>query len=1682
MKEKEAKSQSQDKVGSDQEEDSQEDDGAGPEPPVQPLDEIPDMPADVEGLTNLYEDGEGVFLSVVPTLQQMSRGASTANLVVGAEIPYPVNLGNYSTNYFTVNGRVAYCLESTKATPPASDYVANEFESNGLLQKVLYYGYGGPGDVTNIYMPAFDAQLKYLFTHLAAAYAYCGIDGFAGCTMADIEECGVWGYVSYLNNLEAPPSAWLNVSPIHPDAYAQGDIQRTPELRLQGDHRCSVIISLPEGVTCHYNGADVKDSVEVFGGTSFYFTAPWTMRGIWDTGDMPNQLGSQWKTMVLSTGGGNQDIGYGAFFEDENYQIRIRVTWKEMSQVKVIKKDEATGVELSGAVYGIYSDPGCTNSIMEMPETDANGISQAIIPKTQDIVYVKEISAPQGYIRNPQVYDVQLTAAKTATITVTDKEQKGKLTVQKQGEALNGVINEEGTLRFNYEYVPYAGAKYTIYATEDIYSQDQVTKFHNAGEIVAQLETGLDGNALSDELPLGKYKVVEQQAPHGLVLGKTEEQTSKEVSLAYAGQEAELSQSTVAFTNDRPEVLVKAVKKSENGGITLAGAVFGLYADSDITDHTGAFLVAKGTLIEQAVSDGDGNANFQSDIPIGFQYSVKEIQAPENYYKSDENFTFTYGYKDDRTYAYTFEQDFQNEEVRGEIQIQKTDRDSRGFISQGDAQLVGAAYGLYAAADIEAPDKKSGIIYRKGELVDQGKISEAGTLEFTDLYLGEYVIKETEPPKGYLLDAAEYPVSLAYGGQDVNTVRKNVTVEENVKKQAFQVLKISEDGEQTETALVEGAGFKIFLISSLTGVQDGKLQPENGSTFSPEDFIDYDFSGDETASYYADGEKVIVPELFTDHTGYLKSPELPYGDYVVVESTVPDNLNRVNPFIVHISEDSREPQAWRVLDDRPFQFLLKITKKDAQTQADVVDNSASYKIYNVDAEEYVEMAVRYPNKEKVSVFRTNEEGFLITPGLLKSGTYRIEEVHAPEDYVQQGFESILISDGRDVPLNEVTNGGGYQEAGAGDVLISVDSDTAHQIEEESGTYTVLVEQSNNEAVGSLTLHKKGEKLKGASNVQAQFLNKIKNGMASVVNQISGFFTGEDVMKETFGYIFSYEETGLEGAKFSVYAGETIYTSDGQTDSDGNRTVRYGKDALVASIVTDGEGTAVLNNLPIGDYYVVEEKTGENHVLDREKRNFAITYNGQETSVDYVEMNLTNERQRISLEILKKDSVTGAPIEGVSFGLYAGEEILNAEGQSVMAKDILIETGKTDEAGKLVFQSDLPHGRYYTRELEKQAGYLDSEEIYIFDASYTNPMEKVLHLSCEVVNDPTVTEFIKTDLTGGQEVEGAKLQILKDGKVVEEWLSGKEPHTVYALEPGEYLLHEEQAPTEQGYVWAEDVIFTVEETGEIQKVEMEDDHTKVTVIKTDITDGKEISGAKMQIINGDGEIVEEWVSGKEHLIEYLPTGTYTLHEEAAVDGYVVADDMEFTVQETGEIQTVEMQDERARGKLMIHKTDSESGEALEDVEFTLYEKESGEEAAALVTDKDGNAESELLPIGKYEDGAFQEDIVYVLKETKPKEGYQEPGEEWEIIFEYQDDQTPVIEVLKEIQNTKDPDTVTDTGTSGKIPKTGDHINWIFPLLGVLIGGGSLLWVTVRMKRTRKRRRFQKRSGRRRTERR
>lgn len=217
---------------------------------IEDMEQAEDTRQDAENLT---EDGGLLLFSMDTRMNARRARAASGNvsLVTGREVYYPSNLGNYSTNYFTVNGRMAYCLESPKETPGTGSYASRVLESNPNLQKTLYYGFGGAGDLTDQFMPQFGDDLKYVFTHIAASYFYCGIEGFEGCTMADLEECGVLGWINYLADQPAPPDPYLSLTKTALKASGNGSEQVTGTTKLEGDSRNYITLRVPENVTFH---------------------------------------------------------------------------------------------------------------------------------------------------------------------------------------------------------------------------------------------------------------------------------------------------------------------------------------------------------------------------------------------------------------------------------------------------------------------------------------------------------------------------------------------------------------------------------------------------------------------------------------------------------------------------------------------------------------------------------------------------------------------------------------------------------------------------------------------------------------------------------------------------------------------------------------------------------------------------------------------------------------------------------------------------------------------------------------------------------------------------------------------------------------------------------------------------------------------------------------------------------------------------------------------------------------------------------------------------------------------------------------------------------------------------------------------------------------------------------------
>ena len=173
--------------------------------------------------------------------------AFTSNLTWGQEIYYPSWLGNWSTKKCYINGSLAYCLESSKDTPPEGQYANSVIDTNEALLKVLYYGYGGPGDVFKDDQVTNDTN-KYLYTHIMASYAYSG-DIYGGKSWDDLLANGIglkWRY-EQIQSMPVPTNEF-NFSKSSLNAYYENGQQRTEEIKLNANNDVVVNIPLQDGV------------------------------------------------------------------------------------------------------------------------------------------------------------------------------------------------------------------------------------------------------------------------------------------------------------------------------------------------------------------------------------------------------------------------------------------------------------------------------------------------------------------------------------------------------------------------------------------------------------------------------------------------------------------------------------------------------------------------------------------------------------------------------------------------------------------------------------------------------------------------------------------------------------------------------------------------------------------------------------------------------------------------------------------------------------------------------------------------------------------------------------------------------------------------------------------------------------------------------------------------------------------------------------------------------------------------------------------------------------------------------------------------------------------------------------------------------------------------------------------
>lgn len=755
--------------------------------------------------------------------------------------------------------------------------------------------------------------------------------------------------------------------------------------------------------------------------------------------------------------------------------------------------------------------------------------------------------------------------------------------------------------------------------------------------------------------------------------------------------------------------------------------------------------------------------------------------------------------------------------------------------------------------------------------------------------------------EGYLCDEINHYETLSFGDESGYVVREGEQSLDAVLKGGIELRKlVSTTGPGSPAPKLEGAGFTVYRIPDLSKADQFTRNPDGSyniqsvldayrkDNYDP-DTLKYDFSGEAQAiarMYESDTELVYaynatlteagdyangsglgwVPtgttneyrlsEIYTNEEGIIRVTGLPYGQYLVVETTIPEDVFQADPFGFTVDTDTpqsifctpngsvTEPSnsyvTYNILDEE-MEGYLKLIKVDAETGKAVKLANTAFAIFMLHEDGTKErLSMVDPSSgdptEKTNVFYTDDEGRMKTPEKLPLGRYEVVELEGPNGFYNDKQYSVEF---------EISSDSAWEVVG----------NAVNGMDE----YILTQEYINHETLGKLTIRKTGEVLTGWEQDWS-------------LDILDPWFSGEAWPGD-----FTWGERPLAGAQYTITANEDIYTQDRQTDDDGNRCLWYAKGDVVA-VVTTGDGTSdiavfrpgrtqatydflsvihdgtigeVTVTLPLGSYHIEETKppygyTGTAQSYDvtfqwdeqtnsvvMAKSITAIDENGnavtsefeivnaEDATAEFTEQQVLkfhNEREKAQVKVIKLDEKTGAALAGAVFNLYTQDDIYNADGDRLFrAGDLLATSAPTGEDGTVVFDCDLPmqdarygetdkqnSGRYIIRELRAPTGYFLNEEPMEFIFTYTGAKVQVLESVCK--NEGTSVFISKWQLTGDDELPGATLTIQdENGAVVRQWVSGDKPVEIRGLELNKvYTLVETIAPN--GFAKAESIRF------------------------------------------------------------------------------------------------------------------------------------------------------------------------------------------------------------------------------------------------------------------------------------
>lgn len=985
--------------------------------------------------------------------------------------------------------------------------------------------------------------------------------------------------------------------------------------------------------------------------------------------------------------------------------------------------------------------------------------------------YVKEIKAPTGYSLSTEVFALNA----NENVNVTEDYLKGNIIINKTAE--DGIIGQR---------------EFRVTWTQNGKSHSKTAKTNSSG--IAEFK-GLNVYDLTSKKAIS-YTISEINVD-------TRYETPKAKNVKLTDGDVDLTVN-VKFNNELKTGSIKINKQSEDN------------------QNGGREFTVTGNGKTYSIKTGSDGVAILSDIPVYDSnnqktvYTISEKNVPIKYVvPASQTVTLTA----DETTSVTFEN------VLKKFTLEVTKKDSEKAEKQGDASLAGAVYG----------------VFKDSVLIDEYTTDENGYFKTKEYVCGNYTVQEISPSEGYLLDKTVYSVGAEAENYSIEHNPISMTVTEDVIKGNIAIIKHSDDGStQIETPEV-GAEFEVYLKSS-------------GS---------YEAAKDSEKDY-----------LVCDENGYAATKKLPYGIYVVHQTKGWESTEYMEDFEVVISENEKE--YFYLLNDAVKKSFVKIVKKDAETGNVIPVSGIGFKVWDCANSEYISQKIYYPSEMILDTFYTDESGSLMLPQELAYGDYELHEVQSAEGYVLDKNPVPFTIDGSvETVVVEKTNTaqkGRISVQKTGDIFTTVATASSAYTDENCETivnpttYTPVFASGNlSGAVFQIIAVEDIVTLDGtiranAGDVVAEITTD-ENGYAEtdllylgkyevrentapdgyVLNAESQFveltYAGQEIaVRDTVNTSFVNDYQGVEislskvmekdelfnignsdeytRVRFGLFAAENITAADGSV---------IPADGLISEISLAENMSAKFDTaLPFGKYYVQEIATDEHYVLNGKKYLVNFEYMGQEVTtvtVDCGEFKNALKRGKISG---KKVDENEKSLENALFGLFAVD---TAE----FTADNAYMTAVSDENGHFEFDK-IPYGEYIVREIEAPTGYILSDESYPVTISEDGEVIEI-----KAVNKSTKVRISKQDITTGEELPGATLQIIdEDGNVATEWVSTDEAHFIEGklIAGKEYTLRETIAP--DGYEIASEIKFTVNTDGSVTEVVMYDEHTPELEIPPTVT--------------------------------------------------------------------------------------------------------------------------------------------------------------------------------------------------------------------------------------------------------